>query len=78
MHGLPSGGVHSITFVLTLRDSKSGATVLGPRVVKADLRAFGGRKALQADRDGQTQKVRIIEHLAGVIARELARPVDKS
>jgi len=72
------GGVHSITFVLTLRDSNSGQVVLGPRVVKADLRAFGGRKALQADRDGQTQKVRIIRHLADVIARELARPADNS
>lgn len=69
------GGVHSIRFVLTVRDARTGEIVEGPRVVAADLVAFGGERALQADRAGQTQRVRLVDHLARVSVAELGDPV---
>lgn len=69
------GGVHSIRFVLTVRDARTGEIVEGPRLVAADLAAFGGERALQADRAGQTQRVRLVDHLARVAVAELGDPV---
>ncbi len=65
------GGVHRISFILTLRDAKTGALIEEPRLIRADLKAFGGGRALAAERRGQTQKVRITDHLAAVIQREI-------
>lgn len=62
------GGVHSITFLVTVRDARTGEVIEGPRRVKADLKAYGGQTALDAERRGETQKVRITEHLADVSA----------
>ena len=67
------GGVHSIKFGVTLRDARTGALIGERRVVKADLRGFGGQQAIDAERQGQTQKVRITDHLATVIKTELAQ-----
>ena len=69
-----TGGVHSITFKMRLRDAVSGLAIGEPHEVKADLEAFGGRHALAAEARGQTQKVRITDHLAEVIRQELTRP----
>ena len=44
------------------------------RTIKADLDAFGGRQAVLADARGDTQKVRITNHLAEVIRQELSNP----
>jgi uncharacterized protein DUF6778 len=66
-----TGGVHNINFYLTLRDAETGALLQEPRKIRADLDAFGGRQALQAEARGQTQKVRITNHLAEVIRQEL-------
>ena len=68
------GGVHSIRFSLVIRDAQTGAAMGEPRVVKADLDAFGGQQAILAEARGQTQKVRISAHLAEVIRQELSRP----
>ena len=68
------GGVHDIEFILTLKDPVSGAIIAAPREIKADLKAFGGTQAIQAEQRGQTQKVRITGHLAEVIAAELNEP----
>ncbi|WP_299958924.1 DUF6778 family protein [uncultured Roseobacter sp.] len=65
------GGIHSISFGVTLRDANSGALLGESRVVKADLRGFGGQQAIDAERAGLTQKVRITDHLAKVIEAEL-------
>lgn len=67
------GGVHNINFELTLRDAESGDVLAAPRVVRADLDAFGGQQALRAEARGLTQKVRITNHLAEVIRQELTR-----
>ncbi len=68
------GGVHSIAFILTLRDPKTGQALTAPRRIKADLNAYGGQAAISADQRGQTQKVRITDHLARVIRAELSDP----
>ncbi|MEQ9693509.1 DUF6778 family protein [Shimia sp. SDUM112013] len=68
------GGVHSIEFVMTIRDPKTGAVIRGPREIKADLEGYGGSKALQAEARGLTQKYRITQHLARVIHDEMSLP----
>jgi hypothetical protein len=68
------GGVHSIWFVLTVFDARTGAIIEGPRFVAADLQAFGGPRAREAEAAGQTQKVRVTDHLAGVAVAELGDP----
>jgi len=65
------GGVHAIQFTYTLRDPATGAALTEPAFVKADFKAFGGQKAIAAERRGLTQKVRITDHLARVIRAEL-------
>lgn len=68
------GGVHSITFMLTVRDATTGHALGQPRKIKADLDGFGGQQAINAESRGQTQKVRITGHLAEVIRQELSTP----
>lgn len=65
------GGVHAIQFIYTLRDAATGAALTEPKFIKADFRALGGQAAINAERQGITQKVRITEHLAQVIRQEL-------
>lgn len=65
------GGVHSIKFLMSLKDAKTGAVILPPRLVNADFQAFGGTRAVAAEHSGQTPKVRIMSHLAGVIQQEV-------
>lgn len=68
------GGVHAITFDMTVVDSVTGAVLLPTRTIRADLDAFGGQRAIHAERNGITQKVRITSHLKNVIESELTRP----
>lgn len=68
------GGVHAITFVLQLRDAETGAALGAPKKIRADLKAYGGQAAVNADARGDTQKKRITEHLASVIRAELSAP----
>ena len=68
------GGVHSITFMLTLRDTATGQMLGEPRKIKADLDGYGGQRAIEAESRGLTQKVRITGHLANVIRQELSVP----
>lgn len=69
-----TGGVHHIVFVMTLVDPRTGELVVPWRTVQADLEAFGGQKAIAADMAGQTQKVRITNHLSKVLVEELSKP----
>lgn len=66
------GGVHSIRFEMTVRDAQTGEALEGPRVILADLAALGGQAAIQADAQGQGQKVRITTHLTSLFYRELS------
>ncbi len=69
------GGVHSLHFMLTVRDAVSGAVIQGPRLVIADVKASGGARAIAEDSAGMTQRVVVVERLAEVIRRELSAPM---
>ncbi len=68
------GGVHAIQFLMQLRNPETGQPYGEPKFVKADFDALGGQAAVRAEQAGQTQKVRITNHLAGVIQMELTQP----
>lgn len=68
------GGVHSIQFLLAVYDARTGEVIEEPRLVDASLVANGGRDAVRAKWTGRTPKVRLHDHLAGVIQRELTPP----
>ncbi|MFK7835547.1 MAG: DUF6778 family protein [Sulfitobacter sp.] len=67
------GGVHNMVFYLTVRRSSTGEVLGNRRMVKADLPALGGLAAVESDRIGQTQKVRVTDFLALTIQQELRR-----
>ena len=69
-----TGGVHNIVFSMALADRATGQLVVPWHEVRADLDAFGGQQAIEAERRGQTQKVRITNHLAEVLRQELTTP----
>jgi len=66
-----TGGVHEIDLLLTVTDAGSGDVIIPTYLLDASLAAFGGEEALAAVRLGQTQKRRISDHVAMLIAREL-------
>lgn len=69
-----TGGVHSITFDMAIKDPETGELVVPIRRVRADLKGYGGQQAIAAESRGITQKVRISDHLANVIQQELTNP----
>lgn len=68
------GGVHSISFHMRVRDAKTGAVLVPSHLVRADLQAYGGAVAVAAEAHGDTQKVRVTNHLAAVFQQELRKP----
>lgn len=71
------GGMHEMRFVLTVRDSATGAVLDGPREVVADVKASGGSAAIEEERQGRTQRVVTVERLAQVIRMELSAPASE-
>lgn len=69
------GGVHSVRFLMTVRDANSGQVLISDRPVDAELTALAGSNAIAADARGETQKVRISSNVSQVIERELTSPV---
>ncbi|WP_371223886.1 DUF6778 family protein [Roseovarius sp. 2305UL8-3] len=68
------GGVHSVQFMMRLVNPETGIAYTEPRLIKADFKAYGGAKAIEAERAGITQKVRITDRIAEVIQQELLAP----
>ena len=73
-----TGGMHTIHFVLTVRDAETGQILDGPRPVVADVPGAGGAKAVRQEAEGLTQKIVIEKRLAQVIHDELTAPVPMS
>ncbi|MHA6261633.1 DUF6778 family protein [Arenibacterium sp. CAU 1754] len=69
-----TGGVHAVSFLMAVKDAQTGELVIPVHNVRADLEAYGGQEALMAVSMGQTQRVRITDHLADVIREELTAP----
>lgn len=59
-------GVHEIMFDIAVTDG-SGAVIASETGVRADLQAYSGASALQAEKLGQGQKIRIQSRVAQVI-----------
>lgn len=66
------GGMHEMTFLLTVSDAATGAIIDGPRAVIADVKASGGAAAIAEEQAGRTQRVVTVDRLAQVIRQELA------
>ncbi len=75
-YGLENAGVHDITFTAQVFDARSGKPLSPPDLIKADLPAYVGKEALDAERRGLTQKVRITDHVSKVIKGWLSHTVD--
>ena len=67
------GGDHNMKFKLSVNSAQTGLPLIATRLVEANLDAFGGGRAMVAERQGQTQKVRITAFLSQVIQTELAK-----
>lgn len=68
------GGVHNINMIVTLTDPLTGAVLRGPSHVVTNLDAFGGDEAIEADKRGETQKVRVTNFLQQALYAELTQP----
>lgn len=59
-------GMHSIAFVIDVIDMRTGVKMSHRDLIKADLPAYVGRAAREADERGETQRVRIVKHIGDV------------
>lgn len=66
------GGKHNVEFEYVLLDAETRQPITPVQSIDASLKAFGGAKAYRAMRAGQTQKVRITNHVAGVVQAALS------
>ncbi len=62
-----TGGVHKIAFSIQVVDDETGAVLAGPTVIEADVEAFGGWQAVEADARGDTPKLRISNRITEVV-----------
>lgn len=60
------GAVHNIAFVLQAFDEKTGRAITSSERIQADLEAYVGAAATTAAVQGQTQRVRIVDHISQV------------
>ena len=58
--------VHNIGYGIQVFDSRTGEPLTEPQLISADLEAFVGAAAVTAAIEGDTQRVRIVRHLATV------------
>lgn len=68
--------VHNIAYEFQVFDQASGQALTSPAVINADLDAFVGAQAITAAVEGQTQKVRITQHIANVTRAWLGQGPD--
>jgi len=73
---LQNSGVHNITFTAQVLDAKTGVELTPVDTIRADLVGFSGAQAVEAVKQGQTQRVRIIAHVSQVIAGWLGHGPD--
>ncbi len=68
------GGRHNIQFDYVLLDAETGKPVSDVKNVDLKFRAYGGRRADAAVQRGETQKVRISQHVAEAVYNQLSTP----
>ena len=60
------GAVHNIRFAIQVFDNETGTPLTEAETINADLEAYVGAAAVTAALEGNTQRVRIVNHLARV------------
>ena len=65
------GGVYNMVFDLTVLDAQTGQVLEPARRIVADLPAPGGQAALELERAGQTERVRVLDFLTYTLGQEL-------
>lgn len=65
------GGTHDVHYYITVMDAQTGAKLEAPRLIELEFDAYGGARALEAMSRGETQKVRITQHVVESIRKEL-------
>ena len=70
-----TGGSFDMRFRLTVTEAKTGKVLDGPRIVVASMPGAGGKRAIEEEARGLTQRVKIVAHLAEVIHDQLSGPV---
>lgn len=69
------GGVYNMEFQLMVQHAETGVILEEPRYIEANLPAPGGQAAIELERIGQTERVRVIDYLSFVLHRELGLDV---
>lgn len=64
------GGEHEVEFLFTVRDAETGQALTGPRNIDLTFRAFGGQRAIDAERNGIYQRDRIQSQIIGWARQE--------
>lgn len=65
---LVNEGVHDITFLMEITDTRTGEVLVPETPIRTDLIAFSGQDSIDALAQGITQRVRITDHVAASIA----------
>lgn len=68
------GGVHSLRYRLSVQDVVTGEVIEPPRLIVADVRAAGGRRAIEEERQGRTQRVVVVSAIANSLTAALSTP----
>ena len=58
--------VHNIRYVIRVIDAETGVPLTDEQEIQADLEAFVGAAAIASAVNGQTQRTRIVDHIAQV------------
>lgn len=74
---LAPAAVHNIKFAIQVFDARTGERLTQVEVIQADLQAYTRGKAVQAEVAGLTQRVRIVDHLAKVLASYMKQGPDQ-
>ncbi|MDG1115548.1 MAG: hypothetical protein P8N72_00255 [Flavimaricola sp.] len=68
---LSVGGTYNMVFMLQVVDARTGAILEPARQVVANLEAPGGARGRALIEAGQTERVRVVDHLTSVLMSEL-------
>lgn len=70
------GAVHNISYAIRVFDAATGQPLTEQQLISADFEAYVGAAAVTAAVNGQSQRVRITQHLADVTRGWLGRGPD--
>lgn len=69
-------GVHNIQYTIQVFDARTGAPLTTPQNIKAEFPAMVGQAGDEADAQGMTQRVQIVNHIAAVTQNWLGQGAD--